>query len=165
MACFCATNLFLVSFGIFLWTGKAAGFCTSVFETQQGQYRLQFLFFFSFCGKMLKSTQEQCYNKEWPFTFTCINTKLSSVSGTTSAVLQEMTETSETGCINEKLLDRRIGGKETMCRFKHLLGVSLQRFFDFFKVSETWNMFLLKTRSFRGTTSTSSRPETNKMIG
>ncbi|XP_067039620.1 fibrinogen C domain-containing protein 1-B-like [Acropora muricata] len=35
MACFCATNLFLVSFGIFLWAGEAAGFCASVFETQQ----------------------------------------------------------------------------------------------------------------------------------
>ncbi|XP_074634332.1 fibrinogen C domain-containing protein 1-like [Acropora palmata] len=35
MACFCVTNLFLVSFGIFLWTGEAAGFCASVFETEQ----------------------------------------------------------------------------------------------------------------------------------
>ncbi|XP_044170574.1 uncharacterized protein LOC122954590 [Acropora millepora] len=35
MACFCASNLFVVSFGIFLWTGEAAGFCASVFETQQ----------------------------------------------------------------------------------------------------------------------------------
>ena len=43
MACLCATNLFLVSFGILLWTGKAAGFCASVFETQQGECRLQFL--------------------------------------------------------------------------------------------------------------------------
>ncbi|XP_067039668.1 uncharacterized protein [Acropora muricata] len=36
MACFCASNLFLVSVGILLWTGEAAGFCASVFETQQG---------------------------------------------------------------------------------------------------------------------------------
>ena len=43
MACFRKTNLFVVSFGIFLWTGEAAGFCASVFETQQGKYRLQFL--------------------------------------------------------------------------------------------------------------------------
>ncbi|XP_044166529.1 uncharacterized protein LOC122950586 [Acropora millepora] len=35
MACFCASNLFLVSFGILLWTGEAAGFCASVFETQK----------------------------------------------------------------------------------------------------------------------------------
>ncbi|XP_015755770.1 PREDICTED: fibrinogen alpha-2 chain-like isoform X7 [Acropora digitifera] len=35
MAGFCANNLFLVSFGILLWTGEAAGFCASVFETQQ----------------------------------------------------------------------------------------------------------------------------------
>ncbi|XP_044168624.1 uncharacterized protein LOC122952908 [Acropora millepora] len=35
MACFCATNLFLVSFEILLWTGEAAGFCTSLFQTQQ----------------------------------------------------------------------------------------------------------------------------------
>ncbi|XP_044166530.1 uncharacterized protein LOC122947183 [Acropora millepora] len=35
MACFCASNLFSVSFGILLWTGEAAGFCASVFETQQ----------------------------------------------------------------------------------------------------------------------------------
>ncbi|XP_044168660.1 uncharacterized protein LOC114977111, partial [Acropora millepora] len=35
MACFCVSNLFSVSFGILLWTGEAAGFCASVFETQQ----------------------------------------------------------------------------------------------------------------------------------
>ncbi|XP_044169947.1 uncharacterized protein LOC122954007 [Acropora millepora] len=35
MACFCAFNLFLLSFGVSLWTGEAAGFCASVFETQQ----------------------------------------------------------------------------------------------------------------------------------
>ncbi|XP_015755771.1 PREDICTED: uncharacterized protein LOC107335279 isoform X8 [Acropora digitifera] len=35
MACFSATNLFLLSFGVSLWTGEAAGFCASVFETQQ----------------------------------------------------------------------------------------------------------------------------------
>ena len=45
MACFCVTNLFLVSFGIFLWTGEAAGFCASVFETEQGEYRWKFLCF------------------------------------------------------------------------------------------------------------------------
>ena len=45
MACFCATNLFLVSYGILLLTGEAAGFCASVFESQQGEYRLQFLCF------------------------------------------------------------------------------------------------------------------------
>ena len=33
-------------------------------------------FAFSFCGKLLKSTQQQCYNKKWPLTFTCINTKV-----------------------------------------------------------------------------------------
>ena len=40
MACFCATNLFPVSLGILLWTGEAVGFCASIFETQQGEYRL-----------------------------------------------------------------------------------------------------------------------------
>ncbi|XP_067039525.1 fibrinogen alpha chain-like isoform X2 [Acropora muricata] len=35
MAYFRKTNLFLASFGILLWTGEAAGFCASVFETQQ----------------------------------------------------------------------------------------------------------------------------------
>ena len=33
----------MVSFGVLLRTGDAAGFCASVFETQQGEYRLQFL--------------------------------------------------------------------------------------------------------------------------
>ena len=78
MACFCATNLFLVSFGILLWTGEAAGFCASVFETHQGEYRLQFLCLHFFCGKVLKSTQQllQCYNKELPITLTCIYMKV-----------------------------------------------------------------------------------------
>ena len=59
MACFCATNLFLLSFGVSLWTGEAAGFCASVFETQQGEYRLQFLclhFFAGSCWKALNNS-------------------------------------------------------------------------------------------------------------
>ena len=54
MACFCASNLFLVSFGTLLWTGEAAGFCASVFETQQGEYRLQFL-----CLQFLRKAVEK----------------------------------------------------------------------------------------------------------
>ena len=56
MACFCATNLFLVSYGILLLTGEAAGFCASVFESQQGEYRLQFLCF-QFLQKAVESTK------------------------------------------------------------------------------------------------------------
>ena len=55
MACFCATNLFLLSFGVSLWTGEAAGFCASVFETQQGEYRLQFLCLHFFAGSCWKT--------------------------------------------------------------------------------------------------------------
>ena len=54
MACFCVTNLCVVSFGILLWTGEAAGFCASVFETQQGEYRLQFL-----CHQFLREAVEK----------------------------------------------------------------------------------------------------------
>ena len=44
----------MVSFGILLWTGEAAGFCASVFETQQGEYRLQFL-----CHQFLREAVEK----------------------------------------------------------------------------------------------------------
>ena len=54
MACFGASYLFWVSFGILLWTGEAAGFCASVFETQQGECRLQFL-----CLQFLRKAVEK----------------------------------------------------------------------------------------------------------
>ncbi|XP_067039585.1 fibrinogen C domain-containing protein 1-B-like [Acropora muricata] len=61
MACFCATNLFLVSFGILLWTGEAADFC--VLETEQDHTLL---------GQVMETvnvTDEfECYRK-------CIHTK------------------------------------------------------------------------------------------
>ena len=57
MACFRKTNLFLASFGILLWTGEASGFCASVFETQQGEYRLQV-----FCLQFLRKAVEKHFN-------------------------------------------------------------------------------------------------------
>ena len=44
----------MVSFGILIWTGEAAGFCASVFETQQGEYKLQFL-----CHQFLREAVEK----------------------------------------------------------------------------------------------------------
>ena len=57
-------SIFSASLRILLWTGKAAGFCASVFENQQGKYR--FFSLLSFKRKQINITE--WYFKEWTLT-------------------------------------------------------------------------------------------------
>ena len=61
-----------------------------------------------FCGKLSKSTQQQCHNKELPFTLTCIYIKVKLSfwnyrSRQFRNQTRKMTETCKIGCIDAKL--------------------------------------------------------------